>query len=188
MRKLLLAGLVAGSLVAGAGLARADSRAGSSESSESAPYECPSEANPEGTGPGADDPGDCGPGETTYTVTEHTNDVDCTDESTVPAQEGIAVSVNGDPNEQWIEAEVCNDGDTGPIQGRALVGGSFEEEGVHATADGDKDNPSEAQGWVTAAIGVGGPSVTCGDDNGNLDATETTDDDGQEDCPAPPAP
>jgi hypothetical protein len=183
LRKLLLAGLVAGSLVAGAGIAQADSRSGSSESDT---YDCElrdadgNVTQPQ-TGPGPDSDDDC-TGGSTYVV--HDNDVDCTDESTVPAQQGIGISVNGEPSQDgWFEAESCNDQSTGPIQGRAIVGGSFEEGGVHATADGDKDNPEQAQGWATVAVTTEGPSVTCGNDADNLDSTESSGT--QADCPAP---
>jgi hypothetical protein len=181
MRKLLLAGLVAGSLIAGAGIARADSRSGSSESDQHT-YPCPTTESPLPEGQPAPGPGECEAGDTEYTHTEHTNDVDCTDEPTVPAQEGIAVSVNGDPDEQWLEIEACSDG-TAPVQGRGIIAGSVEEEGIHGTADGDKDNsPEQAQGWATVGAGTGGPSVTCGDDAGTQDSTESTDADGQDDC------
>lgn len=57
------------------------------------------------------------------------------------------VNAGGDPASGGY-VEVCNDGADGAIQGSVYAEGSAS--GGSAAADGDADNPAEAQGWVGA--------------------------------------
>lgn len=182
MRKLLLAGFVAGSLIAGAGFANAASRSGSTERKDNQTLNCPAPGQQVPANQEAPGPGECTNDQTTYTGSRWDNDVTCSNGQV--RQQGITVAAGGSPTSSgWGEAEVCNDGTTSPVQGRALVGGSFEEEGVHASADGDKDNAEQGQGWATAGANTDGPYTTCGDDDGRLDSTQPTAADSSEDCP-----
>ena len=86
--------------------------------------------------------------------------------------------------------EVCSDSADLPIQGRIIA---TTDDGGYVAADGDGDNPEEAQGWAR----LDGSGARCGDiatdddtPAGNADATHPTTEDTQEDCdqepPAPP--
>lgn len=186
---MLLSGLVAASLLGSAGAAMADSRGGSSESNENQTLACDGSygAQPNGTYEEAPGAGECTNGATTYSGTVWTNDVDCGTSSAPVGQDeaGLAVIGGGEPSatEGWGEAELCSDGAL-PINGRVMVGGSFEEGGFHATADGDKSNTQaeQLQGWATVSATTDGPAVTCGDDAGHGDSTAPTAADGQDDC------
>jgi hypothetical protein len=83
-----------------------------------------------------------------------TNQVDCgapTADLTVGQ-----VNAGGDPASGGY-VEVCNDGTDGPVQGSIYAEGSAS--GGSVAADGDADNPAEAQGWARA--GTDG-SIGCG--------------------------
>lgn len=183
MRKVLLGGLVAAVLIGGASSALADtSPSGSTEGHESAPYDCPSDTSP-GTGPGADDAGDCEAGESTYTVWEYDNQVNCTPEdSDVTHTPAADLYYGGDVESQSGYAEVCNSSvvGPGPVQGRVIVDGSADH--VTVSVDGDGDNPGQGTGWVQANVDGEGPSVRCGDSTGNQDSQSATDADEQSDC------
>ncbi len=118
------------------------------------------------------------------------NQVECGDNATVAEEGSLSVHANQDGTGGFLE--VCNDGDTVPVQGRIIAQGDAAAQDGSICADGDADNEGEAQGWACVqGDGDGTPTVVCGDDNGNLDSQNQTAEDGQEDCgsdpPAPPA-
>jgi hypothetical protein len=103
---------------------------------------------------GANAFGDTGSSEPRDADGNQTNQVDC---GTATADAGIAqVNAGGDPASGGY-VEVCNDGTEGPVQGSIYAQGSAS--GGSAAADGDADNPAEAQGW--AGAGSDG-SIGCG--------------------------
>ncbi|HVM20294.1 MAG TPA: hypothetical protein VM307_10070 [Egibacteraceae bacterium] len=123
--------------------------------------------------------GECVDGATTYMGWVWTNNVKCKSGGTDVA--GLAKVYTAQAGTGG-GAGVCNDGGTVPIQGRAVVQGSADK-GATVYIDGDKDNqPAQLQGFARVDAGPGGVSVRCGDDNGRLDASNPTSDDGQDDC------
>ena len=121
----------------------------------------------------------------TYTATYYSNDVKCGSNGKVADAPVGTVYATGSPSPSG-HAGLCADGDeqVKVIQGRAMVGGSFQEEGMHVVIDGDKDNSQNAaaQGWAKAGFDLGGPYVRCGDDNGRKDSDNPTFEDSQADC------
>lgn len=79
--------------------------------------------------------------ETTYQGKVWTNDVRCA----AGGRDAQAANIytTGDAGTLEGGIGVCNDGDTGPVRGRAAAYGSQEQEGIHVYADGDKDNSQE---------------------------------------------
>ena len=110
-----------------------------------------------------------GTGEGTST-NPNNNQVDCDRSSTaqrakVPGS-GITVAANGNQSapQNGGAIVVCNDAATNngapaPIQGRIILSGGTG--GGYVAADGDANNPPEAQGWARADIGSS-PQIRCG--------------------------
>lgn len=70
---------------------------------------------------------------------------------------------------------VCNDAPTNngvpvPIQGRVIASGGTS--GGYVAADGDADNPTEAEGWARIDLGTS-PAVRCGGAEGGGTNAET---------------
>lgn len=126
----------------------------------------------------------------TYEAIHYTNEVTCgTDHQIVPGTEAVGVVVSGDLQQAGTGGEgflqACSDGDL-PINGRATLEGGAGAGGADGTLtiDGDQSNtPEQLQGW--AQVDLGDQSVRCGQayaEGGRGDASNPTDEDGQEDC------
>jgi hypothetical protein len=166
MRKRLIIGSVAAGLMLVAGPALADGQSGSKEHHT----ECTQNPDPNGA-PICNEVAD--------------NDVQCGEaQGTVPAPTGpIVISGTGDPAAGAGELEVCS-ADSPVLEGRVIVGGSADDRGGYVIADGDTDNGGDpkTQGFARVDVGPGGPTVTCGDPNGDLDGTSPGATDGQDQC------
>ncbi len=180
MRKTMLAGLAAMALVAGsAGPAFGHASSGAHEE------DCVDDSTGE-TVPHED--GSCPDGSTAV----FDNDVECEEDrqtANVPLGSVFvgAPNPNEVPTDVDLGVELCADGDEELtlIEGRIGVeagGGDLTNPdpgnqpiGVAVFADGDRDNPEEAQGWVSVQLNTrDGLVIRCDDSEGNQDATHPT--------------
>lgn len=161
MNKAVFAGLTALALAA-AGPALAHGPSGSHE--EDPVQRCIDDATGQEVPRNAD--GTCPDGSTDTTFIVYDNQVACGSGTDV-----AGVSVYAGPN----GVEACNDDADLPAQGRIIA---TTDDGGYVAADGDADNPTEAQGWIR----VDQSGVRCGDTAGNLDSTHPGPEDGQDDC------
>jgi hypothetical protein len=159
----VLAGILAVGLIAGPLAAEEWS---SGQEYEWVDLDCLEDGNypPDQDPPGADD---CNLDwedfpEQTYEGRKWNNQVTC-NESDVGAA-GVIVDAGGDPDALSGGAGVCNDGDTAPVQGRIVAGGSEDHGGVFVYADGTDGNEPPADGWVRADATTDGPNAGCGPD------------------------
>lgn len=129
-----------------------------------------------GVAPAFADHGATGPGGST----EHENEVECGEGNI--ADEG-SLSVSGDQSGSGGYLEVCNDGDTVPLQGRIIGQGDAQSQDGSLCADGDATNEAIAEqlgGWACLqGDGNGNPTIVCANDGGSTDSqvqdgTETT--------------
>lgn len=135
--------------------------------------------------------GSCPEGTTPITETQWDNDVTCgeTDEDDVATPVGTVYTrgedTNGDGQADDGTIEACADGseEATVLQGRIIATGNAQD-GGYVAADGDKDNPAEAQGYIRVDVSGSGVTVTCDDPEGNQDATHPGDTDTQEQCGA----
>lgn len=98
----------------------------------------------------------------TYEGRKWDNQVTCNEGQA--GAEGVIVDAGGDPGAMEGGAGVCNDGDTSPVKGRIVVGGSQDHGGLFVYADGTDANESPADGWVRADATTDGPAAGCGPD------------------------
>lgn len=171
-------------LVLAAGPVAAHDFTGSEE--EQQELDCPAEGEevPPNQEPPDYEAGDC-PGEEddeTYEGYVWDNQVTCNDDEAADLEIG-KLYVHGDDSDLSGGVGVCNDGDTGPLQGRIVIQGSMEDEGIAAYADGtDENEPDQLQGWARVDVGTSGAEARCGADDGKRDATHPGEDDTMDNC------
>ena len=92
------------------------------------------------------------PGDERRCQTVYTNNVTCGDNVDVAGLD-VFLGPGG--------AEVCNDDDDLPLQGRVMVSVDAGSGSGFAGADGDADNPVPADGWIGVSTDSGTP-LACG--------------------------